>query len=286
MFPMRKQRDRSRLRFRTVGQQKSQRNRKAFLIFLAVLLLVAAASGFVVWRELSQREPETPEGIQNTTNMKRKINVLFIGVDEEYDEVVFADVVSANTSSGRFKVTGMCPKGKYKGQTYDEIYEGEDLDPDIDTTPLLAKAVGANSGMPIDRYIVLTLDESGRFMEALGYYPVLFENDVNYEDDRFTFKMIAGEHTLSGSEFFNYLRYVGIGATPESIEAQANIIADFLDSAISPTNAAKEQKVFEDLADVVESDINISDYARYQGFLNEVSQDNLKISVEVLEETK
>ena len=62
MFPMRKQRDRSRLRFRTVGQQKSQRNRKAVLIFLAVLLLVAAASGFVVWRELSQREPEMRRG--------------------------------------------------------------------------------------------------------------------------------------------------------------------------------------------------------------------------------
>jgi len=280
---MRKRKEQTGLRFQTAVEQKTKKSRKGLIIFLAIVLVLAGASAIALYNEYGDREDAPTVGIENKTGMKRKINVLFAGVDEN-DNVVFAQMITANTSSGKFWVTGLTPKGEYKGQTYQEIYEGEDSG-DADTAPLLAEAIAKANDLSMDRYVILPEDEAGPFMDAVGYYVVDFDNDINYEDEDFEFKMIRGEHTLAGSEFFNYLRYVGLGYSPQSIEAQSEVMADFLSTVLNSANAAKGQTIFEELADVVQSDINISDFARYQDFLAQVSEDKLKITVKDVEDS-
>lgn len=264
---MRRPGDKKPLKFRTTTKEKHIRNRKIFFIFTAVVLLVALMSGIVLFKETGfGRKGETE---LDGTNMKHTVNLLFGGTDTDGD-LVFLSQLTINTKSGTGKLTGISPVSRYERETFNDILGGKDAD--SISRDKLVTAVSERYGKKFDRYLIVNEENIGRVLLKLGYYDIVLDKEFKYEGTRQTLHLLKGEHSLNGNEFYTYLKYMGGGHSIDETDAQTEVIADWLNQELTPSNYEKCQTLYESLVNAVSTNITINDFARYTGFLEKASE--------------
>ena len=272
---MSRKNNKTKLKFVTYEQSKAQKSYKRFFIFLAVVLVVAAASGLVIWKHYSENRPKDSELPSNASNIQEEVNVIFAGVSSK-NKMVFLCNINTNTQTKEFTVTAVSPEDTYKGRTYDEILGGDDAD--SVSADNLAKAVGKNLDVKVDRYVILHEDDAGKFINALGNYPTTFRRTIEYSGEDFSFYMQKGEHYLSGSELFKFMRYIGLDYTESTLNWQARTVAELLAAEINKSNMEEGHTLFETLANLVDTNISISDFTRYSDYLTEIAEGVMNVT--------
>ena len=263
---MRRPGDKKPLKFRTTVKENKIRNRRIFLIFTAIVLLIALMSGIVIFKNtgLFHRKQAEIDG----TSMKHSVNILFGGTDTDGD-LVFLSRLELNPRNGTGKITGISPLSRYERQTFNEILGRKEAD--SVTRDELVKAVSKRYDETFDRYILVNEENIGRVLLKLGYYDLTLEQEFLYETDKQSLHLLKGEHALNGNEFYVYLKYLGGTHSIEETDAQTRVIADWLNHELTPANYAKSQSLYESLVNAVATNITISDFAQYTPFLEKAS---------------
>lgn len=263
---MRKPGDKKPLKFRTSVKEKRMRNRKIWLIFTAVVLLVALMSGVVIFKETGfGRKGETE---LDGTDMKHTVRILFGGTDTDGD-LVFLSQLTLNTRSGTGKLQGISPVSRYERQTFNEILGKKEAD--SLTRDALVKAVSERYDKKFDRYLILNEENIGRVLLKMGYFDIKLDEEFKYESPKQSLHLLKGEHSLNGNEFYTYLKYMGGDHSIDETDAQTEVIAEWLNQELTPANYAKSQSLYETLVNAVSTDITINDFARYTSFLEKAS---------------
>lgn len=278
---MRKPGEKKGLQFRTASTETKLRNRRITLIFTAIVLLVALLSGIVIWKETGAGKKKDT-GFEST-NMKHSISILIGGTDNDGD-LVFLSRLTLNTRNGTGRLTGISPRSRYERQTFNEILGGEEAD--SRSREALVKAVDERYHEHFDRYIFVSEENIGRIMLKLGYYDLNLSKEIQYVSDNQTLHLMPGEHSLNGSEFYNYLKYVAGDHSIDETDAETAVIADWLNQELTPENYAKSQTLYENLVNAVDTDIAINDFVRYMAFLEKASdhEDPIKAQKTVFDE--
>lgn len=263
---MRKPGDTKPLKFRTTNTENKIKTRKIILAFTAIVLVIALMSVIVIFKETGfGRNTETE---LDGTNMKNHVTILFGGTDTGGD-LVFLTYLDCNTKTGTVKLNGVSPLSRYERQTFNEILGGEEAD-DI-SRDRLTKAVGERFDVSIDRYVLLTEENIGKVLLKLGYYDITLEEEFQYEGGTQKLHLLKGEHSLNGNEFYTYLKYVGGKHSIDETDAQAKVLADWLNQVINPSNYSRGQTLYETLVNTVNTNVSISDFAQYTPFLERAS---------------
>lgn len=263
---MRRPGDKKPLKFRTADKEKKLRNRKLFLIFMAVVLLVALMSGIVLFKETGFLKKADPE--LDGVNMKRSVKILFGGTDTTGD-LVFLSQLELNTRNGTGKLTGISPVSRYERQTFNEILGGKEAD--SLSRDRLVKAVSERYDKKFDRYLIVNEENIGRVLLKLGYYDIDLKEEFKYEGNTQSLHLLKGQHSLNGNEFYTYLKYMGGDHSIEETDAQMEVVADWLNQELTPGNFAKSQTLYESLVNAVSTNITINDFAQYTAFLEKAS---------------
>ena len=263
---MRRPGDKKPLKFRTTRKENKIRNRKMLLIFLAIVLLVALMSGFVLFKNtgLFHRTEKEVDG----TAMKHTVNILFGGTDTDGD-LVFLSRLELNTRNGTGKITGISPRSRYDRQTFNEILGGKEAD--TFSRDRLVEAVGERYGESYDRYLLVNEENIGRVLLKLGYYDITLDEEFQYDAGGQKLHLLKGRHDLNGNEFYTYLKSVAGGQSIEETDAATVVIADWLNQEFTPENFSNSQALFESLVNAVNTNITISDFAGYKPFLEKAS---------------
>ncbi len=263
---MRKPGDKKPLKFRTTVKENKIRSRRIFLIFTAIVLLIALLSGVVIFKNtgLFHRKQAEIDG----TDMKHSVNILFGGTDTD-GELVFLSRLELRPRSGTGKITGISPLSRYERRTFNEILGRKEAD--SVSREELVKAVSERYDETFDRYLIVNEENIGRVMLKLGYYDLTLEDEFLYENDKQSLHLLKGEHALNGNEFYVYLKYLGGTHSIDETDAQTRVIADWLNHELTPSNYAKCQTLYETLVNAVDTNITISDFTQYMPFLEKAS---------------
>ncbi len=250
-----------------------KRQRRFVGVFLLLLIIVASASAVTYFREKAENEraeyAESDITLVDDSDKKESVNILFVPVSAD-GEVLYLCVFGINTSSRSYTV--MClntpPNADYQ-------------------KPLeLMQSAEDTYGIKLDRYVVITRDQFKDFMQVLGGYEINLKNRIDYAGSDFTLNLQAGKRTLYGDLFFNYLRYTGLSGSEREREQQAKIIVDYIRQRLTKETVDNGDEIFSRLVNTCTTNINITDFNKYQSVIKASVEKKLKISVIKLENDK
>ena len=266
---MRKQKVKTSLRFQTTRTEQKNRSRKIFMGFMAIILVLAIASAALIIKNINAKKgvEEDPNNISST--LKDEVNIMYAIADGE-GELVAVTRLNIDVKQNSMKVKAYSPAMRYDGKTLNDIYDGDDADTISEEE--LAKSFGKLINCRIDRYIIAQEQDMGKIFLNLGYYSINLENEIIYNSDEYSLHLVAGEHSLTGDEFFGYIRYLTRNGTDEEFANLSKVLADVISQHVTEYNAGRGQTIFEALADYIDTDISVNDYAKYSATLTEMAK--------------
>lgn len=264
------------LKFRTTANENSARRRLIIGIFSVVVLIIAAVSLFVVINEYDlfggEGNDENPISDDAVAKLEGSATMLFAGVSSLEDEVHFLATITLDATNRSFIVSAVPPGEQCNGSTLSDIYaESGSAD--------LAEAVEAATGIPIDRYAVVTEKKFKSFMTSLGLPELEIETKLDYTSDEFSLNLLAGTQTLTGDKLYKYIRFVGLGGSDYELQSQGEIIGEIISQKLNETNTEKGEDLFASLINKCESNITIVDFTKYYGLLCEISAEPREVEI-------
>ena len=259
-----------RLTKKTKDAATKKRERRFIGVFLILLIIVASASAATYFKEKAKndagKDGDGKLAVIDDGSRKDKVNILFIPVSSD-GEVLYLCVFGIDTQN--------------KAYTVSCVATPEDADPDR-PLDILEKAE-TKYGIKLDRYVLITRDDFKGFMQVLGGYTVNLKNRIDYTGKDFTLSLPAGKRTLYGDLFFNYVRFTGLGGSAHEREEQAKLIADYIRQRLTKETVENGDEIFSQLYNTCTTNINITDFNKYQSVFEASVQKKLKISVLNLE---
>lgn len=247
-----------------------KRERRFISVFLALLILIASASAITFFREKAKNEAanstESDLTAINDGSRKEKVNILFIPVSAD-EEVLYLCIFGIDTLNNSFSVSCVSTP------------DGADPAKPLELIELAEKAYA----LKIDRYVLITRDQFKGFSQVLGGYSVNLKNRIDYTGKDFTLSLPAGKRTLYGDLFFNYVRFTGLGGSEHEREKQAELLADYIRQCLTKENVENGDDLFSRLVNTCTTNINISDFNKYQPTFKAAVEKKLKINILKLE---
>lgn len=274
---MKKNKEKSGLKFNTMQETEKNRKKRILIIFLVVALSVALASVFAIKKEKGADTKKKGDQPSATRNIKKEVNFL-VGGSSTDGELVFLEQVNLNTGKNRVTVTPVLLQSQCSdGTALKNVYDGND-ESDVSAEKLLEEASRVQK-VNFDRYIILQETNISRFVHQLGRYEITLKENISFSEKGNTISWVKGTRELSGEDFFTYMEYLGSAETTTAQYRQAEELANFIKQEFRQDTVSRGQELFETLANLADSNISVQDYARYSEYLDELSKKELKTSV-------
>lgn len=253
---MRKKQKTTGLKFQTVRDEKRSRSRKIWLIFALVVLLIASGSLFIYLNSIGFFDEDLAE--TQVTNMKKEVTVM-VSSDDSKGELVYVSWVTLNTKNNSFDITAVSPNAPYAQGTLKTVYKGDEA-----SALQLKSALEKTYQVQFDRYIMLPESAYPKLLNKLGRYETYLPKPIEYRCDKYDLNLLEGNRILPGYQFFDYLYY--LEDHDSNIEAQARLMAQYLQQILTPKNAEDAQALFESLCNYWITDVTAADFANYTPF--------------------
>lgn len=268
---MRKRQKTKGLRFQTAVDEKRAKTRKLWLAFAFGVLLVALASVLVFLNSTGRLDPGTNR-LEKT--VQKEVTILIASADSN-EHLRALGWLTVDTKHNELTVTTVSPLEKYKGATFADLYKEDEA-----SAEQLKEAVSKKCNVDIDKYMLIPESSYPRLLNCLGNYTVNLATEISYDGDDYSLHILPGERTVTGAVFFDYLNYIGGTFQKDEVEAQANLLADYLRQVSTLNNGRQAQSEFEFLCNNMITDIAATDFARYANFaLEYTSQKNPVVEV-------
>ena len=251
-----------------------KRERRFLVIFAALLIIIATASTVTFFKEKNKEneDPNSPEGeitLRSDKTYKDNVGIMFAAVSPD-KEVLYVCSFNFDTKEKSYTIQCLNPP-----KNADPNKPGE----------LLAN-VNSTYGLSLDRYVVISREQFKDFTQVLGGYEVTLKSRVDYSDDDFSISLSPGERKLYGNQFFDYLRFTGLSGTDHEREAQAEILVSYVKQKLNKDLVEDGDDLFSRLVNTCTTDINITDFAKYQPLIKESVAKKIKISTIDMEKDK
>lgn len=243
---------------------------KALLLgLLLFLLFVAGTTAYVVldtydfslkaaFSDLfnkGKKSEEEPRGEERTQGEATFLTAITANREEKVYAFV---IIRADLGKQSFRTCALPPQtlvqGNLKEETMEEMLWGSGMS-------AVCEAVEKTYGIPIDRYVRATQGGFEKLVDQLGGVYFHVEKDLVYNTDALSMHVQGGSQTLTGAAALHVMRY------PEweqgkmyQYQIQSQVIAALLDQNINEKNAEKGDALFNNLINLVQSDISIADY--------------------------
>jgi LCP family protein required for cell wall assembly len=224
---------------------------------------------------------------------KERVNILLLGIDKRPDETYSrTDTMIVVTVDPNTKTAGMLsvPRDLWvsvPGYSEDRINKAYFLG-ERDGYPgggagLAMKTLQHNLGIPIHFYVKVDFDGFQEIVDTLGgidiYVPETID-DPTYPDNNYGFDPFyieAGQHTLDG---YNTLRYARTRHTPGSdfsrAKRQQAVLLAIRDKALQLDMIPKIPELWNNMADTVETDLQLVDIAELAQLADEINTENIR----------
>lgn len=259
---------------RRPDQRKPKKKRgpvgKALLLgILLFLVFVLGATAYVVldtydfslkaaFSDIFKKDSEE-ENVPPEEPQPEGAATFLAAVTANREEDVFAFII-IRTDLGKktFRTCALPPQTLVQGALKEETME-EMLY--LSGISAVCDAVEKTYGITIDRYIRATQGGFEKLVDQLGGVRFHVEKDLVYSTNTLSMHVQGGNQKLTGAAALHVMRY------PEweqgemyQYQIQAQVAAALIDQNLNAKNAEKGDEIFNNLINLVQSDISIADY--------------------------
>lgn len=279
----------------TEEEKKLRKKNIILACFIVFTVLLGTASALIFLKaydyDLSKvfaKEPEQVQGEEVTTksvNMEGEATILLAGVSTNKDEVYFTALLKINLDKIQISVcclpTDAIAQVGDVSATLEENFK-------IGGAKQLVQAANQYTNVKVDRYVVVDEKNFKKATRYLGNYSLTLDEKITYNDGSFSLNLVKGKQTLTGDKLMDYILYQEKqGGT--YLDAQASIICDMIDQMLCERNIEEGEEMFNQLINIVDSNISIVDYTKSSPYLkgyvsSEKRQPSVAVQVSDLKE--
>ncbi len=264
---------RKKLKFITEEDKKIRRKKIIISSFIAFIIILSTVSVLYFLRafdyDLSKAFGQIPDknGKSEETTAPIKMEgggtFLFAGSSTKKDELYFVSLIKVDLDKMQATVcclpTNAIVNLGNTNATLEETFKSGGA-------KQLRDAVGKYSNVDIDRYVVIGEKNFKTAIRYLGNYSLTLDEKITYNSGEFSINFVKGKQTLTGDKLMHYIRYQE-KISSDYLNAQARIICDMIDQMACEKNTDKGDELFDDLINIVDSDISIVDYTKNSAYI-------------------
>ncbi len=259
------------LKFVTEEKKKGNKSRAIIAIFVCFILLFATVSiiyflksydydlSKVLAGEKTTEKGEEGESHKTTAKLKGKATFMLAGCSTNKDELYFVSLIRVDVKEMKTDVCCIPTDAIVNGGTIEQSFVSGGAGN-------LAQATSKYAQTKIDRYVVVDEKNFKKAISYLGNYSLTLQERIAYNGGEYALNLVKGKQTLTGDKLMHYIRYQEIQGGAY-LNSQARIIGDMMDQMINEINYDKGEELFNKLINIVDSDISIVDYTKYQEYL-------------------
>lgn len=266
----------------TEEEKKSRKKNIIFICFIIFIVFLGTTSVLIFLKaydyDLSRvfaKEPEQVQGEEVTkkpVKMEGEATILLTGVSTNKDKLYFTALIKTNLDKMQVFVcclpTDAVARVGDVSATLEENFK-------IGGAKQLVQAANQYTNVKIDRYVVVDEKNFKKATRYLGNYSLTLDEKITYNDGSFSLNLVKGKQTLTGDKLMDYILYQekqgGI-----YLDAQARIICDMIDQMVCERNIEEGEEMFNQLINIVDSNISIVDYTKsipyLQGYVSSVKR--------------
>lgn len=266
----------------TEEEKKSRKKNIIFICFIIFIVVLGTTSVLIFLKaydyDLSRvfaKEPEQVQGEEVTkkpVKMEGEATILLTGVSTNKDKLYFTALIKTNLDKMQVFVcclpTDAVARVGDVSATLEENFK-------IGGAKQLVQAANQYTNVKIDRYVVVDEKNFKKATRYLGNYSLTLDEKITYNDGSFSLNLVKGKQTLTGDKLMDYILYQekqgGI-----YLDAQARIICDMIDQMVCERNIEEGEEMFNQLINIVDSNISIVDYTKsipyLQGYVSSVKR--------------
>ena len=263
---------------RRLSEQRQQRKfRKKRVLFMAVVLVIAAlvAGASYLWLS-SGFKAKRASGLPFA---EHKINILVLGVDERSDDkgrsdTMFVATVDLNTKEVSLLSVPRDTRVKIPGFGWDKINHAY-----AEGGIKLARQTAEDLlGIPIDYYLSINFAGFYKIVDAVGGVSINVEKRMYYEDpyDNLVIDFKPGMQRMDGKTAIKYVRYRGEDGDIGRIERQQKFIKAMMQEAASPLVIARIPAIIKEAAAVIKTDMSQGEMLNLAKMINDAHKNGLK----------
>lgn len=266
--------NRKKLKFMTEEEKKARKKKIIFGCFIAFIILFGSVSILCFLKsydyDLSKvfgQGTEKVQGEEETTTkpveMEGSATILLTGSSTNKDELYFVALIKADLDNMQVSVcclpTSAIARVGNVSATLEENFK-------TGGAKQLVQAANQYTGVKIDRYVAVGEKNFKKATRYLGNYSLTLDEKITYNGGDFSLNLVKGKQTLTGDKLMHYIRYQEKQGG-EYLDAQARIICDMIDQMVCERNIDEGEELFNQLINIVDSDISIVDYTKSSPYI-------------------
>lgn len=264
---------RKKLKFMTEEEKKSRKKNIILVCFITFIIFLGTASVLIFLKaydydlsKVFEKEPEQAHGGEVTTKpvkMEGGATILLTGVSTNKDKLYFTALIKTDFDKMQIFVCCLPPYAIARvgdvSATLEENFK-------IGGAKQLAQAANQYTNVKIDRYVVVDEKNFKKATRCLGNYSLTLDEKITYNDGSFSLNLVKGKQTLTGDKLMDYILYQEKQGG-NYLDSQALIICDMIDQMVCERNIEEGEDMFNQLINIVESNISVVDYTKSSPYL-------------------
>lgn len=255
-------------------RRKRNRRRRLLALLAVVLVFFGICVGLGWW--FFGRQPEPAKVAADTIASPRTTEIMVMGVDPRTEDTGRSDtlfLVSLDTEAKKASVFSVprdtrveMEQGAYEKINHAYAYGGHEY-----TKALLEKLLATS----LDGYVLVDIHAFERMIDAVGGVDIDVEKRMFYEDPwdedgGLVIDLQPGEQHLDGQRAMQYVRFRDEEGDIGRVARQQKFLQALLERVASPEVIPRLGNIVNELASVIQTDIETGDLVRYVAMLPDI----------------
>lgn len=278
------------LKFETEENKKGKRSRLITISFVVFILLLGTVSTIYFLKTydynlsnvFGKEQDTTGAGEEEEPTIPTKLDggatFLLAASSTNKDQLYFAALAKVDLKKMQVKLTCLPVNAVVDTGSGSETLESSFVSGGAQK---LAQTTSKYSGIKIDRYVVVGEKNFKKVISYVGNYTLVLDEKLTYNGGDYSLNFVKGKQTLTGDKLLHYIRYQEKQGG-SYLNNQSRILCDVIDQLTNISNFEQGEELFNKLINIVDSDISIIDYTKYQPYIKAyIESDNRKPTISV-----
>lgn len=248
-------------------------NRILLSAFAVVVVLIAAVSVVTLISEKKSNEPTDTQPLALSASVREvdssapqelKASFLLAVCSEEKRKISLLACLSADSDRGSFKISYIPASQRCKVDSTEGSIEEHFKRSGSDG---LIWAVRACTGNAIDRYVIIDEKNVMNIFKVFGEQVITVPHEVRHTYNGISFIINDGEQKISADNLAKYFAYLCDNQSEEN-ENITGLVSRYLALSLSDGNAEELGKKYNELVNLIKTDISAMDIATYGELLS------------------
>lgn len=140
----------------------------------------------------------------------------------------------------------------------------------------LVFALEREYGLKIDGYIGSDDESFKSMINYFGGITVTVPEQIEYRGEDLTLILVKGKQNMKGDTMLKYIRYLDT-LGERGLSFQASVMIEIFESVFKPSFAARAEKVYSKISNVLDTNITIVDFSSMQDVIEAMAEKGFKV---------